>query len=171
VTPDEIWRGKSDEDLLAASRRLSEYSEVGQRVIIAELNRRRDLGLVSEAVFESQSPEVDDSSGPSERTVGFPFGYAGLLIHGHIPLPITYWLWGVGGNFAWVIVFGLAAAMNMQTLVLLLASLNLAYFVFICVAIWRSSGKYKGKRIWAELARISLAAGIAKAGVNIFFGS
>ena len=34
MTPEEIWHKKSDEELLTASERLGEYTEVGQRVII-----------------------------------------------------------------------------------------------------------------------------------------
>lgn len=38
---DEIWAAKSDEELLDAARELGEYTEEGERVIRAELRRRR----------------------------------------------------------------------------------------------------------------------------------
>lgn len=38
---DEIWAAKSDEELLEAARDLGEYTEEGERVIRAELRRRR----------------------------------------------------------------------------------------------------------------------------------
>src|SRR5262245_58824785 len=40
MTPEEIWRRKSDEEVIAANKRLSEYTEVGQRIILAEMDRR-----------------------------------------------------------------------------------------------------------------------------------
>ena len=38
--PEEIWRAKSDDELLEASEDLSEYTEEGERIILAELQRR-----------------------------------------------------------------------------------------------------------------------------------
>ena len=40
MTAEEIWRRKPDAELIAASQRLEEYTEEGQRVIRAELERR-----------------------------------------------------------------------------------------------------------------------------------
>ena len=96
-------------------------------------------------------------------------GYLRRLWRGYVPLPITYWVWGVIANFAWVIVAALAVATDLLALMLLVLLLQLAYYVFISVAIWRSSGRYRGKRVWAELARISVAAGIAKSVASLVF--
>ena len=38
--PTEIWRAKSDDELLEAGKDLSEYTEEGERIIRAELQRR-----------------------------------------------------------------------------------------------------------------------------------
>jgi hypothetical protein len=38
--PEEIWRAKSDDELLEAREDLSEYTEEGERIIRAELQRR-----------------------------------------------------------------------------------------------------------------------------------
>jgi hypothetical protein len=37
---EQVWRGKADDEILAAARRLTEYTEEGERVIRAELRRR-----------------------------------------------------------------------------------------------------------------------------------
>ena len=170
MTPEEVWRGKSDEELVAASQRLSDYTDVGQRVIVAELDRRRESDVMTEPVPCAEAPDVDDPTGTSDSGVDVPHSYLRRLWCGHISLPITYWIWGVVANFAWRILIALAAATNVPTLLLFLVGLHLVYSVFVCVAIWRSSGRYKGKRIWAELARISLAAGIAGMVVSVLFG-
>src|SRR5205085_12261038 len=51
MTPEEIWRRKSDEELLAANVRLSEYSELGRQIIVAEMDRRglSDSGTMLDA--------------------------------------------------------------------------------------------------------------------------
>jgi hypothetical protein len=41
MTAEEIWRLKPDKELRAAARRLSEYTDMGQRVIVAEIARRK----------------------------------------------------------------------------------------------------------------------------------
>lgn len=43
MTPQEIeetWRRKSDEEVLAAAEQLADYTEVGQRIILAEMRKR-----------------------------------------------------------------------------------------------------------------------------------
>lgn len=59
MTPEEVWRQKSDEALLAASTRLAEYTAEGQVVILAEIQRRRALGSIADTV-------VIDAEGGSE---------------------------------------------------------------------------------------------------------
>jgi len=51
MTPEDIWRQKSDEELLAANVRLSEYSELGRQIIVAEMDRRglSDSGTMLDA--------------------------------------------------------------------------------------------------------------------------
>jgi hypothetical protein len=87
-----------------------------------------------------------------------------------VPLFITYWGWGVLANVVWGVVGAFAAAARMPLLFMIVVFLNLAYAVFVSIAIWRSAGRYSGKRIWAELARISVAANMARAMVNLIFG-
>lgn len=169
MTLEEIWRRKSDEELLAASRQLADYTEVGQRVIVAELDRRRGLGEISETEFGDEPPVVDDSTGASQGTIDVPRGYFQRLWRGYVPLPITFWLWGTVGHLLWNFLITIAAAHKAVTLMFFLGGFGLAYYGFICVAIWRSAGRYRGRRLWSELARISLAAGVAKTVVTVFF--
>ena len=158
MTPEEMWRRKSDEDLLAASTRLTEYTESGQRIILAEI-RRRDLALTT-VVSTDRVGSVDTELGAVTAGVNPKRqAYVVRLWRGEVSLPVTYWVWGVLCN-------GLARVLILMVLLLTNASLvlartaavlYLAYSVFIIVAIWRSSSRYAGPRIWKDLARLSLA--------------
>jgi hypothetical protein len=50
VTAEEIWRAKSDEDLVLAGKQLSEYTALGQAIILAELDRRQ----IERPILETQ---------------------------------------------------------------------------------------------------------------------
>ena len=169
MTPEEVWRGKSDDELVAASRQLSDYTEVGQRVIVAELRRRQELGLISDASGDGDGV-LADSGTESVPAVRQPSAYVVRLWRGDVPLATTYWVWGLAVNVAWLIVIVLTAATDAPMLGLIVSLLALSYAVFITVAIWRSAGRYKGKRIWAELARIAVAIGVARFVVTVLFG-
>ena len=41
MTTEDIWRRKSDEELNAAAQQLDDYTEVGRRIIQAEVERRK----------------------------------------------------------------------------------------------------------------------------------
>ena len=58
---EKVWRGKADEEVLTASRRLAEYTEEGQRVIRAEMRRR---GL------DESPPTIRDSEQSIEPQTG-----------------------------------------------------------------------------------------------------
>ena len=167
MTPEEIWRGKSDEEVVAASNRIGEYTDVGQRAIVAGLQRRRESGALDES-FRDVTSDVDDPRSTSERVVDAPHGLIASLWRGEVPLRITYWVCGVLTNLVWGIFIALAAATNSQALVLLVVTLHLAYFVFIVVAIWRSAGRYTGHRIWGDLARVSIALGLIRTVADLF---
>jgi hypothetical protein len=53
-------------------------------------------------------------------------------------------------------------------LALFLFSFYLFYYVFIVVAIWRSSEKYRGDRIWGMLARIAVMLGVIRTVADLF---
>jgi hypothetical protein len=172
MTPEEVWRRKSDDELVAASNRLTEYTEVGQQAIVAELERRRSLGLISDIVTTDVRPDTDDSDITFRRGVdiqdSFQKGVFVSLWRGDVPLWKTYWVCGVLTNMLWLVVIALAVATNIQLLVFVLVVLNVIYSFFIMVAIWRSAGRYAGNRIWGDLARVSIALGLIRTVGNLF---
>ena len=168
MTPEEIWRTKSDEELIAASMRLDEYTAAGQRIILAELQRRRDSGVLSGTRIDDYASAVNHSNGTADETSDTRHGFIARLWRGEVSLPITYWVWGVAGNIGWKFVIALALATDMGMLALLFALLYIVYLVLIFVAIWRSAGRYRGNRIWADLALISLALGLITTVAGLF---
>jgi hypothetical protein len=90
------------------------------------------------------------------------------LWRGDVPLRLTYWVCGVLTNILWLALIAVAVAANVQALVLLLVTLKLVYSVFVMVAIWRSAGRYAGNRIWADLARVSIALGLIRTVADLF---
>lgn len=81
---------------------------------------------------------------------------------GDAGLATTYWIWGtlVG------LLLGAAGLLVGETGSAFLAILYLAfiviYFIWVSVGVWRSAGKYQGKRIWSTLARIGVVIGSAR---------
>lgn len=69
------------------------------------------------------------------------------LFEGDIPLIKTYWIYFICVTN---VLFRVAIASSSAMLYLLTA----IYVLFISVAVWRSSNKYKGRNIWAILAKI-----------------
>lgn len=65
---EQIWRAKSDEDLVEAAATLSDFTEEGQRVIRAELKRRGMEDPVE------QVGEFGRQAAPSEPVEGGPAG-------------------------------------------------------------------------------------------------
>lgn len=79
-----IWRGKSDNELLAASRSLFEYTEEGEQLIRAELSRR---GLEQPPPAVAQCPRCNRSLHPNDpgdecAQCGEPFSEATLALMG-----------------------------------------------------------------------------------------
>jgi hypothetical protein len=100
------------------------------------------------------------------------------LWDGALPLAVTYWVWGVGGNviFALLLRRAYVAARQGRARPMwpwLIYSLSLAWFGLIFRAIWRSAGSYRGPKIWGALARLGVLAGAlrmtAEAGVLLAF--
>jgi hypothetical protein len=57
MTAEEIWRAKNDEALLVAAKQLSEYTEAGQAIILAELDRRH---LIRPDLETSPTPTIGE---------------------------------------------------------------------------------------------------------------
>ena len=155
MTPEEIWQRKSAEELLAASTRPGEYTEIGQQIIRAEIQRRRALGLMTDDQTEASG--APESTTPPAQFDLTSSGYVGRLWRGEVSLSVTYWVWGVLVNILTraLIVFAVLVT-HARSVVLGLGLLYIVYGLFMFVAIWRSAGRYGGRRIWADLARVSL---------------
>jgi hypothetical protein len=154
TTSEEVWQQKSDEQLLAASARLSEYTEPGQRIILAEIQRRRALGWITDADEKQAKDRAEFKAAQLNRTLR---AYCRHLWRGEVPLSVTYWVWGVGfTTMLRVLSVVLLMLTKLVSIAPVLALMYLAYLVFISVAIWRSAGRYTGPHIWPVLARASV---------------
>ncbi len=146
----DVWRRKSDEQLLAASRVLEEYEEGARVAILDELRRRQDDGTLSTdlTVSASAAPEAHPVEGSLLRR----------LWHGDVPLRQTFWVAGLATNLAFrvglVILASLPRNGLVETVAIALALVYMAYLVFSAVAIWRSAGQYRGAPSWRNLARL-----------------
>jgi hypothetical protein len=65
-TVEDVWRRKTDFELEAAAARLGEYTDEAQRVILAELHRRRSEIGTSADVTSAGSP-ANEVLAPSDR--------------------------------------------------------------------------------------------------------
>lgn len=84
---------------------------------------------------------------------------------GRLPLWLTYWILGVGGNMSFVAVLLITytvAGPTAQPLLWGLYLASLVWFVFIFGAIWRAAGFYRGRRVWPFLARLGVLIGILR---------
>lgn len=77
------------------------------------------------------------------------------------PLPVTYWLYGVGGNMSFAfLLWRTARRPERRLLPWLVYSGSLAWFVLVFRGIWRSAGRYDGPAVWPVLARLGVLAGV-----------
>jgi hypothetical protein len=81
--------------------------------------------------------------------------YLGRLWRGDVGLACTYWVWGVlvvgiGIGAGGIFVAGLS---GIPALAILWFVVYPASLIFMAVAVWRSSSKYAGPRVWVWLAR------------------
>jgi hypothetical protein len=154
----DLWREKTDEELLKAAARLDDYLPEGREIIRAELERR-GLSLTDAQTSRPDAPAV--IANPHYHPIA-------KLWHGEYSLPIAYWIGG------WVINFALAALavffLQFETVGPLFALIGLAlvvtwllYAVVVQVGVWRSAGRYTGNPVWAALARAGIAMSVAMA--------
>ena len=79
---------------------------------------------------------------------------------GDAPLLITYWLFGSLVSVILVVIAGeVFPSIDNKSGKLLVLVILICYQIFSTVAIWRSSKKYKGKKIYRHLARIAVCLG------------
>jgi hypothetical protein len=101
------------------------------------------------------------------------------LFRGDISLPITYWVFGVLiGNVAFQIILkviefryiDIATSQVGSWAVMAFYWLAIGYGIFMLIAVWRSAGNFKGKAVWAGLARIAVVLGTLVLIGNLIIG-
>jgi len=109
---------------------------------------------------EIERRSLDPRTGVHATNAPVPVApYALRLWRGQISLPVTYWVWGIGGK----VVFRFAGrAMGEAPMLLLLPFVAVAatYEIVILVAVWRSAGNHPGSPVWAALARLAVVVGV-----------
>ena len=106
----------------------------------------------------------------TRRALQLMTSYIGRLWRGEIALWVTYWVWGVIGSLLVALAITPMPIGIRFSMRLFLALLMLAYYVLIFVAVWRSAGRYPGRRIWAKLARGVLLMGLVQGLRDVFGG-
>lgn len=173
MTPEEIWRGRRDEELLAAAVRLHDYYEDGQWAVLSEMARRGlrlpngDLPQVPERPVR-QAPVTAPSDARSGQVAAevrlrteanpglWPPGEAMARVwRGEFSLPMTYWGFAqLGGLVLAVPQLGLRLG-GLLWAAQAVDAVALAYSAVVIVGIWRSASRYRGNPVWAHLARLA----------------
>lgn len=113
----------------------------------------------SATALRAPSPVVRPQPPPSQASSPHPGGqrhsYVTRLWRGEVSLPATFWGWGFALNLVFTLVLA-ATVVTTTDLFALLRAVYLAYYSFMVVAIWRSSERYTGDRLWSVLARIAV---------------
>ncbi len=103
----------------------------------------------------AESPVPQPVPPPAQATSPRSGNYVARLWRGDVPLPATFWGWGFGLNVVFTLVLA-ATAVSAPDLFAFLRAVYLAYYAFMVVAIWRSSERYTGDRVWGY-SRASLS--------------
>lgn len=167
----EIWRRKADEEVRAAYAHLDDYTDEGQSILKAEFERRELTPL-------DEMAEVDTDIEDSATSEDVPRHPLVRLWRGRYSLPVAYWGWGMGGALAWAVVWNAVErvtalddsaglGIDFVLFVLLIATLQLAYVVAVLTGIWRSADRYRGRPVWAVLAKVAVAAAAARSVVQV----
>ncbi|MEQ1896666.1 MAG: hypothetical protein ABL971_04665 [Vicinamibacterales bacterium] len=173
MTPEKVWRGRRDEELLDAASRLHDYYEDGQWAILSEMARRGLLMPNGEAPQVPERPQpvvsaVATANVPAGTTApgGHPDAHGSLGLwppgqamtrvwRGEFSLAMTYWGFAqCGGLILAIPQLGLRV-MGLNTAAQLVDGVAFAYSVVVIVGIWRSAGRYPGNPVWAHLARLA----------------
>ncbi len=89
-------------------------------------------------------------------------GFIKTVWRGDAGLATTYWFWGlIVGLLIAAGGFAVGSAESVFLGVLYIAFVVL-YSIWVSVGVWRSAGKYQGKRVWATLARFGVIVGAVR---------
>lgn len=75
---------------------------------------------------------------------------------GEVGLAMTYWLFGYVLAFVVGLVATMAVLLTVNSALMGVQALMLAYSVVWAVACWRSASKYQGPRIWAWVGKATI---------------
>ena len=84
------------------------------------------------------------------------------FLRGDVPLVTSFWGIYIGASLA--VGFGLGLLVPS---VVLLIVLIIAWTVFTIIGTWRSADKYKGKKLWSNLAKVWIVIGVISSIVRI----
>jgi hypothetical protein len=90
---------------------------------------------------------------------------------GRLPLWLTYWVLGVGGNlslFALLLLLVAGPGLGAAALLWGVYLCSLLWFVFVFGAIWHAAARYDGPRPWALLARFGVLLGVIRMSAEAF---
>jgi hypothetical protein len=74
-------------------------------------------------------------------------------------LPLTFWLFGIGGTLLFHgLLYGLIAVTPWVTLEIAAELLKVAFAAMVCEAVMNASARYQGPFVWVVLARIWVVA-------------
>lgn len=164
VPLEDVWRRKTDAEVAAAARQIDDYTEEGRRVILGELERRQARGVLHVRLAESASSDSVEAVDHA--------GAVGVIRRawlGYVSLPVTYWALWMGGGLLIVIARAVVTTRAGAVWALPLELFGVAYYVFTSIAVWRSANRYRGRRIWAQLAQVAVAASAARTIVRLMF--
>ena len=117
------------------------------------LSRTPRVGYAEPRQGDVTTAGHSEDSAPGGTFLRRSGNYLTRLWRGQIPLGMTYWVWGVLLNAFMrnLLIQGATTPYRVTYFV---------YYAFIMVAIWRSAGRYQGRRIWMMLARVSVILGV-----------
>jgi hypothetical protein len=94
---------------------------------------------------------------------------------GEVSLGCVFWLYGVLVGFLFNLLFAAillfyasisASVPFLSAIVWILTIIYFIYLIFIYLVIWRTAGKYQGKKVWSILARICVVLGFLGLALN-----
>jgi len=125
--------------------------------------------ITEEDKIDTNNGTPMESKVSEKQSIESQAGFVVRLFRGDISLPITYWVFGaLIGNLGFQIIQTLIEYNYFEIMystagtwsVMGFYLLTVGYSTFMLIAIWRSAEKYKGRKIWGNLARVGVIFGI-----------